>query len=294
MPACSFWPLRNSKSRAPDPVVLGRPRGGTLPASSVLLPRRTSSGAQRTERASADEHAIAVAVKAVTRADGVLVGPQNKFPPGKSGDQSQQARPRQVKVRQQLIHNPKFESRRDKNLCLSFAGLNGARLSRKPALPLAPHTTSVSGVFERTDNGCPHGQDSPCVAPGALDGRGRGFGDLVGLAMHVMALQFFRVDGLKCSQTHLESDLAEFNSSSSQARHDLRREVQAGGGRGGGTGFPREYGLVALPVGGLVGPVNIRWQGRVTQALDGLADIALRTEAQAAQAVVASANHLGL
>ena len=63
----------------------------------------------------ANEHAVAIAIEAVSGFHRMPVRPQNIFTPGKGGYEREQTRTRQVKIGQQLIYHSERLTRVDKN-----------------------------------------------------------------------------------------------------------------------------------------------------------------------------------
>jgi hypothetical protein len=75
-------------------------------------------------------------------------------------------------------------------------------------------------------------------------------------------------DRLKSSETDVERDFRDFDSSVAQSGEDFRREVQAGGGRGNRASLARVYRLVALPISSPIGARNIRRQRNMAEPFD--------------------------
>src|SRR5580704_1639057 len=90
-------------------------------AGCTKLPRKDRRRSLCFWHCLADQHAVAITVKTVSLLDGVAVGSQDLFAPGESRYQGQQARARQMKVREHLIHNSNWFSRINKNFGLGRA-----------------------------------------------------------------------------------------------------------------------------------------------------------------------------
>src|SRR5271168_2507601 len=73
--------------------------------------------------ASADEHAIAVAVEAVLGGDGVLIGAQDIFLPCERGDQGEQAGLREMEIGEELIGDAERLAGEEENRGLGFSGV---------------------------------------------------------------------------------------------------------------------------------------------------------------------------
>jgi hypothetical protein len=97
-------------------MVSSRKTGGLV--SSGTLQSLAGARARRIQ-ASADEHAIAVAEKAVSLFNRVPISGENMFASGESANQHQQAGFRQVEVSKQRSNQAEVESRRNKYLCLA-------------------------------------------------------------------------------------------------------------------------------------------------------------------------------
>ncbi len=95
---------------------------------------------------STNQHAVAVAVKAVPGLDRVPIGVQHVFPPCKSADKGKQRGPRKMEVCQQRIYCAKFKSRSDKEASFRSAGSEQFRNSRLGR--------AQSGIFQRANHSC--------------------------------------------------------------------------------------------------------------------------------------------
>src|SRR5687767_10371801 len=69
-----------------------------------------------------NQHRVAVAVEAIPGGDGVTVGAEHALAAGKGGHQHQERGLRQVKVRNQSLHDPEGMPRADKQLRFSRGG----------------------------------------------------------------------------------------------------------------------------------------------------------------------------
>ena len=109
-----------------------------------------------------------------------------------------------------------------------------------------------------------------------------------------MILHALGADRLKRAQADVQSDGRNFGAGLTALAQDFRREVQARGGRGHGTGMGGEDGLVALAVERLVGALDVRRQGHVADAAELLEEVAGVMEAQGALAEGAATGDFGL
>jgi len=75
------------------------------------------------------------------------------------------------------------------------------------------------------------------------------------------------VDGLEGAEADIERYLAEFATLCFEFVENFRREVQTGGGSCDGTGTPRVDCLVALPVRGFIGAIDVGWKRYVAELL---------------------------
>src|SRR5438270_570980 len=80
---------------------------------------RTSTKRMRLAIGLKDEHRISVAVKAILRLDGFLICLTDQINPGEGTDEHQQARPGQVKVRDERVYNLEAVGRVDVKVRLS-------------------------------------------------------------------------------------------------------------------------------------------------------------------------------
>jgi TerC family integral membrane protein len=94
-----------------------------------------------------NQYAIAVAEKPVPLSHGLGVRAQNQFATRQGSRQHQQGRTRQVKVRQQRVHDAKLKSRPNEEIARAGRGARFASLGRRMATPLMV----VLVVVETTD-----------------------------------------------------------------------------------------------------------------------------------------------
>ena len=86
--------------------------------------------------------------------------------------------------------------------------------------------------------------------------------------VQVDVFQRFRAERLECAEPDVQRDVRDGGSRGSAGFEDFGREMQAGGGRGGGSGLAGEDGLVAFAVGECVVTANVGRQGHVTDSLE--------------------------
>ena len=102
------------------------------------------------------------------------------------------------------------------------------------------------------------------------------------------------MNGLKCSQADVKSELAELRTALLNLIEDFRREMQTCRRSGNGPRTFRKDGLVALPVRAFVGAINVRRQWNMPQAIEVLSDAPLipRDELQRPEPEFATCNNL--
>ncbi len=115
---------------------------------------------------------------------------------------------------------------------------------------------------------------------------------VVALAMHHVLLHALRVHRLEGPQTDVQRDLRGFDAAGAERGEHLQGEMQAGGGGGNGAARARVDRLVALAVGRLVGPRDVRGQRHVPDLLHRRQKIRHRREPQGAFAEAAARHHL--
>ena len=90
----------------------------------------------------------------------------------------------------------------------------------------------------------------------------------VSLRVQAAFFDALRVEGLKGSETDVERDIGHLRAARGTRSRISAGEVQTRGGRRDRTLLAREYGLVALAVGSLVGPLDVGRQGHVPDPLE--------------------------
>ncbi len=114
--------------------------------------------------------------------------------------------------------------------------------------------------------------------------------------MEAVLFHHFIPQWLKGPQADMQRDLGGLNAARADLLQDLRREVQAGGGRGDRAPrlFAGKDGLVARAVVGRVRPVDVRRQRDVPDALDDGEEVRHRSKAQRPLAEGAAGDDFGL
>src|ERR1700756_3628456 len=104
------------------------------------------------------------------------------------------------------------------------------------------------------------------------------------------------MNGLKCAETDVESNFAEFATFRFEFVENFRREVEAGRGGGDGAGPPRVDGLVTLAVGSFIGTVDVRRKRDVAEMLQVFFDgkRVMRREADGANSQFSAGKNFGL
>lgn len=114
------------------------------------------------------------------------------------------------------------------------------------------------GAFDGAHAGGAHADD----AAGGVDLCGSFRADFVVFLVELAGAQVFLGEGLEGAEADVERDFGAGRA----LGENLGREVQAGGGRGGGAGVAGEDGLVALAVRGFIGTLEVGGQGHVADA----------------------------
>ena len=99
---------------------------------------------------------------------------------------------------------------------------------------------------------------------------------------------------LKCSEPDVQRYICDSGAGSTARVQDLRREVQARGGRGDRTRFAREYGLVTIAIFGSVRAFNLRRQRDMADLVQPCKDVFVRSKVYRSLAVLAASDDLGL
>ena len=94
----------------------------------------------------------------------------------------------------------------------------------------------------------PDRDDAPPLGPGPVDRRGGLRRDGEALGVHAVLAHVVDLDGAEGAGAHVEDDLRALDAAGAQAVEELRREVQAGGGRGDGARLAGVDRLVAVAV----------------------------------------------
>src|ERR1700726_1081162 len=162
-----------------------------------------------------------------------------------------------MKVGQQRVNDPKAKSGRDEQTRFRFA--------RRDELAKTCFACAKGCSFQTTHCGRAHRQDGPPGTFRATDALRRLRRNLVRFAVHHMRFHCFRPNGLKSSQSNVQRELANFNSTLSNLFEDFRGEMQSRSGCGDRARLPGENRLVAFAVGNFVDAINVRRKWNMTQ-----------------------------
>ena len=175
--------------------------------------------------------------------------------PAERGHQHQERGAWQVKVRDQPVHHLKSVRGPDEQI-------------RHTA---APHHHPITGrTLERAHHGRAHRPDAPPLAERGVDRSGRVGGNEVPLGVHVVLRRIIGFHGAERAHTHVQGDRHALHPFRVDFGQQLASEVQSGRGRGHRARYTGVHGLVALPVQGLVVPLEIGRQRHVAVPFQGL------------------------
>ena len=150
-------------------------------------------------------------------------------------------------------------------------------------------------VFERARDRGPDGDDAASLALRPVDGVCCCGRKCIGLGVEADVFGTLDTDRLEGAEADVQRKPCNLCAVRRELRENLRREVQAGGGRGGGAGIGGEDGLVALTVFGGVGlclvAMDVRRQRQMADALQRGVEVGDRRKAQRALAEVAPVHH---
>ncbi len=123
-------------------------------------------------------------------------------------------------------------------------------------------------MFQRADDGGADGDDAAAFAGGAIDGVGGCSGERVALAVQADFVDALDAQRGKGAEADVQRDARDFDALRGERVEHLRREVQAGGGRGHRAALAREDGLVALAIRGRIVATNVGRQRHVADAVE--------------------------
>src|SRR5579872_3280038 len=145
-------------------------------------------------------------------------------------------------------------------------------------------------MFQSANCGCAHRHHPAFFNQRTVDLCGGLARDGEGLAVHLVFFNLFGPHRLKCSQTHMQCNLRNFDSSLADLRQHLRSEMKAGGGCGNATRIRGIDGLVSLPVFRLVWTGDVWRQRNMAMALHQGKKVRYRLEAQRTLAIFSTAS----
>ena len=117
--------------------------------------------------------------------------------------------------------------------------------------------------FQCPDGGGADADDAAAAAADAVQRFGCLFGHLAELTVHHMLFRVFHLDRAEGAEPHMQQDRDNGDAFGFDPLQQLRGEMEAGGGSGGGAFLLRVYGLVTVRVGELF--VDIGRQGHFAQ-----------------------------
>src|SRR5207253_2148663 len=146
---------------------------------------------------------VAVGVEAIARTNRVRVRLQDQLPARERRDEHEERGARQVKVRQERVHDPEAVARRDVDV--------GVTLER-------PHPPVRLGrTLERARRRGPYREDAPALDARAVHRVGDRLGNRHALGREPVVLDRRRLDGTKGPRTDVQRDLAELDAPRAQA-----------------------------------------------------------------------------
>ena len=208
-----------------------------------------------------EQHGVAVAVEAVALGYGGGVKAFDGLQPDKSGDEGDEGRFWQVKVREQHVREAEGVAGLDQERGIARGGGRGAG------------EDGVGGGFKGADGGSAD-DDDPAASPSGLtvlaDGGGSGGGNGVVLGVHGMSFEGGGFDGEERAEADFEGDGKAADAETLDPGEEFGREMKAGGGGGQRGAVLGVDGLIAGAVEGFVGVriggahlFNVRRQGDV-------------------------------
>ena len=139
-----------------------------------------------------NEHRVAVAVKTVLVLHRRPICRQDPFPSGKGGNEHQQRRLRQMKVRDNAVDDPENET--------------GINEQPGTSLPGSDRSVFLCGGLKGAHAGRPDGNDAPALALRAVDRFGCIRSDLKALRQHPVFGDLFDANGLKGAGPDVKRD----------------------------------------------------------------------------------------
>lgn len=185
----------------------------------------------------------------------MAVGGVRQLGAGERGDQEEECRARQMKVRDQRVDPAERVARTDEQVGPS----RGGRRGRRPP---------AAGPLERADHRRAHRDDAAAAVPRAGDRVRRLRRDAAPLRLHDVVVDALGRHRPERAGAHMQGDRRPADTVFRQPPQVFIGEVKAGGRRGHRPAMPRVDGLVALPVGRIGRPVDVRRERDVTVLVD--------------------------
>jgi hypothetical protein len=163
-----------------------------------------------------DEHAISIGIEPVASLYRMAVCVHYQFFSAERAHQHQQRRLRQMEVCQQRVHDAKAIAGIDEYVCLALSGFH------------AIVSGACGSILQGSNGGCAHRYYAPVLSFRSIDCSRRFFRDFVPLSVQFVVFYLLYSYRLKGPESDVQSDLGNFNSSSTNLLKDLWSEVQPG------------------------------------------------------------------
>ena len=208
----------------------------------------------------------------------MMIGGQNVIFPGERGDQHDQRGLRQMKIRQESVHHLKPVAGIDENI--------------RPAA-LRPDAAVLRGSrFKGSAARRPDADHPASVRPGPVDDVGRFLFDPVILRMHMVFGDFFDLDRPKCAESHMQRHMGDFHPHVLHLIEHLRRKMQSGRRRRGGSLMLRVNCLVPVFILKLM--PDVRRQRHLAEPVEDFLENSLIRKLNQAVSVIHDLEHFSL